>query len=83
MVELFNSYQYQTHTEDSKNFIGGIVFDEGFDFLESRKVPELNYKIRFGNAYTSTDTKFIFPLFQLSGPGMGEKLDDCYRTSKM
>jgi hypothetical protein len=51
---------------------GGIVFGPDFEYPEDPKsgqLPALDYKIRFSKGKTSTDTKFLFPFFQLSGAG--------------
>ena len=80
LVDLYNSYQFQN--QPSKNFYGGIIFDQDFDEQENGKVPKLNYKIRFGSSYTSTETKFIFPFIQLSGPGKGESFYAQYKASE-
>jgi hypothetical protein len=66
-LELYDEALFQN--ESSSGLYGGIVFDEDFDFLADGKVPKLNYKIRFSESHTSTDTKYIFPpiLFKIRG----------------
>ena len=67
LLSEFASYEY--NPDKTQNFYGGIVFGPDFDYDSEGKIPDLDYKIRFGNEHTSTETKYIFPMIQLSGPG--------------
>jgi hypothetical protein len=72
LVDVYKAYEFE---EKDSELYGGIVFDEDFDYIAgTNEIPPLNYTIRFGRGQTSTETKFLFPFFQLSGPGNSGKM---------
>ena len=70
LVELYNENQIVDNLV--RNLFGGVIFHPDFDFQGNGKVPNLDYKIRFGDLHTSSETNFVFPLISLPGPGPGE-----------
>ena len=55
------------NSSDYEMILGGIVFSNNYD-MDGGNFPSLDYKIRFNEEYTSTETNFIFPPFQEPGP---------------
>jgi hypothetical protein len=67
---LVDRYKGSEFDDEDLEIYGGIIFDEDFDYINgTNEIPALNYTIRFGSGQTSTETRFLFPFFQLSGPG--------------
>ena len=72
LVDVYAAYEFD---EKESELYGGIIFGEDFDYIDGTKeLPPLNYTIRFGSGQTSTETQFLFPFFQLSGPGSSGKM---------
>eukprot|EP00095_Tigriopus_kingsejongensis_P011912 maker-scaffold111_size354240-snap-gene-2.29 protein:Tk11912 transcript:maker-scaffold111_size354240-snap-gene-2.29-mRNA-1 annotation:"atp-binding cassette sub-family a member 3" len=79
-IVLTENERYQANREAyNGELYGGVVFPGDFDYLEPSseglpKVPDLDYKIRFGPEFSNKETKANFPIFQFSGPGLSGSL---------